>query len=269
MKNKNKFTIFFYSIIFLFFCFSQTSQAATYTCVCKDSYVYTYDSMDSCSNKCVEQCRSRGSSVEQNCRILEEVWYICRCESGNYSSYSDKNVCINTCRAYCTARGIDSQPTDNTCQVGAEDDSGHNLPYKCTCNNGRYQTFRQADTCLDTCQVYCEARGSSMKSGSCTGSDSGASSSNYLCSGTGEVCNPLEEIFDVSTAVGKVIRGLLGIVGSLALAMFVYAGIIWMTARDNKEQAQKAIKIMLWTALGLILIFSSYIILKFVLNSIT
>jgi hypothetical protein len=73
---------------------------------------------------------------------------------------------------------------------------------------------------------------------------------------------------DIPTIIGNVIRAVLGIVGSLALLMFVYAGIRWMMAGGNQERIKKAKDIMVWTALGLVVIFASYAIVTFVLAAV-
>jgi len=69
---------------------------------------------------------------------------------------------------------------------------------------------------------------------------------------------------DAPTVVGGLIQTVLSIVGSLALVIFVYAGIMWMTSAGNEEKALHAAKMMTWAALGLVVIFSSYIVLQFV-----
>lgn len=68
--------------------------------------------------------------------------------------------------------------------------------------------------------------------------------------------------------IGNIIKAVLGIVGSLALVMFIYGGLIWMTSSGNSEQVQKGKDILIWAALGLVIIFSSYALVKFVINAI-
>lgn len=66
--------------------------------------------------------------------------------------------------------------------------------------------------------------------------------------------------------IGTVINGIMGIVGSLALLMFVYGGLTWMTAAGGSEKVQKGKDIIMWATLGLIVIFASYGLVKFVLD---
>ena len=71
-----------------------------------------------------------------------------------------------------------------------------------------------------------------------------------------------------NTLIGKVINGALGIVGSIALAMFIYGGLTWMTAAGNNEKTQKGKDILIWATLGLIVIFSSASILSFIFRTL-
>lgn len=89
-----------------------------------------------------------------------------------------------------------------------------------------------------------------------------------------EIKNPLEKtVFagdtakdKVATLTGRVIASVMGVVGSISLVMFIYAGIRFMTARGNAEESKKAMQIMVWATLGLLIIFSSYVILRFIFD---
>jgi hypothetical protein len=70
---------------------------------------------------------------------------------------------------------------------------------------------------------------------------------------------------DVNILIGQIINAVLGLVGSIALAMFIYGGIVWMTAAGNKEGVQKGKDILIWSTLGIVVIFCSYAIVRFVL----
>ncbi|MFA6171263.1 MAG: pilin [Patescibacteria group bacterium] len=99
---------------------------------------------------------------------------------------------------------------------------------------------------------------------SSTSSDSTTSTSGSTVSLT----NPLGDLKDPQTLIGKVIGAALGLVGSLALAMFIYGGFIWMTAQGNSEKVKKGRDTMVWATLGLIIIFSAYNIIAFVFNNV-
>ena len=86
----------------------------------------------------------------------------------------------------------------------------------------------------------------------------------------GTVCldNPLGADVTPQTFIGGVIWAILGIVGSLALALFIYGGFLWMTAAGNAEQVIKGRNTILWATLGLIIIFSSYALVRFVIYEV-
>ncbi len=73
---------------------------------------------------------------------------------------------------------------------------------------------------------------------------------------------------DLKTLLGRVIQTAMGIMGSLALAMFVYGGFLWMTSAGNSDKTQKAVHIVVWSSLGLIVILSSYTLVKLVFETI-
>lgn len=69
--------------------------------------------------------------------------------------------------------------------------------------------------------------------------------------------------------LGKIINSALGIIGSLALVMFIYGGATWMLSAGNQEQVTKGKNILIWATLGLVIIFTSYALVRFVLTSMT
>jgi hypothetical protein len=82
--------------------------------------------------------------------------------------------------------------------------------------------------------------------------------------------NPLgTEVNDVPTLIGKVISGVLSVVGSLALVMFIYGGFTWMLAAGNTEKVKKGRDILIWAALGLVIIFTSYAMVTYVITTIS
>lgn len=68
--------------------------------------------------------------------------------------------------------------------------------------------------------------------------------------------------------IGKVITAVMGVVGSIALLMFIYGGITWMSSSGNQEKVKKGQGIIVWAAIGLVVIFLSYALTRFVLSSI-
>jgi hypothetical protein len=70
--------------------------------------------------------------------------------------------------------------------------------------------------------------------------------------------NPLGGIDTPQLLIGQIINAVLGIVGSLALLMFVYGGITWMTSSGNADKVKKGRDILVWSAIGLAIVFSAY-----------
>ncbi len=64
--------------------------------------------------------------------------------------------------------------------------------------------------------------------------------------------------------IGVIIKGLMGIIGTVALVMMLYGGILWMTARGNSETTTKARDTILWAGLGIVVIFASYALVDFI-----
>src|SRR3989339_1001279 len=68
--------------------------------------------------------------------------------------------------------------------------------------------------------------------------------------------------------IGVVIRILLAFVGSIAMILYVWAGITLMTAAGAAEKIKKAIDIFIWTSLGVIVMLGSYVIVNFIFSGI-
>ena len=67
--------------------------------------------------------------------------------------------------------------------------------------------------------------------------------------------------------VGNMLATATKIMGSIAFAMMVFAGLLWMTAAGNSDKQRKAQDIMIWSALGVIVILSSYSLVKLVFDA--
>ncbi len=69
---------------------------------------------------------------------------------------------------------------------------------------------------------------------------------------------------DLSLMVGNVIKVVLSLVGIIFLILTVYAGYLWMTARGDDEQVNKAKEIIKSSIMGLFIVVSSYAITVFI-----
>lgn len=65
---------------------------------------------------------------------------------------------------------------------------------------------------------------------------------------------------DFRIAIGNVIKAMLGIIGSLSFAMIIYGGFLYLTSAGAPETITKAKNIVVWAALGLVIIFAAYAI---------
>lgn len=73
----------------------------------------------------------------------------------------------------------------------------------------------------------------------------------------------------VPELLGSIINSVMGIIGSLALVMFIYGGATWMLSAGNQEQVTKGKNALIWAAAGLVIIFTAYALVKFVLDTVT
>lgn len=73
---------------------------------------------------------------------------------------------------------------------------------------------------------------------------------------------------EIAEIVGNAINKAMGVMGSLALVVFVYGGFRWLTAAGNAESVEAGTGAMVWATIGIFIIFASYAILQLVFNVI-
>ncbi len=78
---------------------------------------------------------------------------------------------------------------------------------------------------------------------------------------------PLANI-SIQQLIGRIIQYVLGISGVIAMVMFIYGGLTWMMAQGNQEKITSAKNTVVWSVIGLVLIFSSYAIAKFIIDAL-
>jgi len=79
--------------------------------------------------------------------------------------------------------------------------------------------------------------------------------------------NPLGET-DVRLLIARVIQGVLGISGSIALVMFIYGGILWLISGGQPNQIEKGKKVLTWAIFGIIIITGAYVITQAVFSAL-
>ncbi len=71
-----------------------------------------------------------------------------------------------------------------------------------------------------------------------------------------------------ATLIGTIIGYVLAFVGVIFFGIMVYAGFLWMTARGGNEQVKKAKDMIEQAALGMVIVFMSYVVTNFVLKTL-
>ncbi len=75
----------------------------------------------------------------------------------------------------------------------------------------------------------------------------------------------LNDLLQLGVNVTKII---LGVVGSLALLMFIYGGFMMLISSGNTEKVTKAKGIIMAAVVGLVIVFASYTIVQFVMEAL-
>ena len=65
---------------------------------------------------------------------------------------------------------------------------------------------------------------------------------------------------DIQTTTGSLIKGALTIVGTVFLALMIYGGFMWMTARGEEDQIKKGKETIIAATIGLGIILAAYAI---------
>lgn len=76
------------------------------------------------------------------------------------------------------------------------------------------------------------------------------------------------EINDFVFLAINVAKWILGIVGSLSLIMFIYGGLMFMISGGSSDKVSKAKQIVVASVVGLLIVFSSWMIVRFATESI-
>ena len=73
---------------------------------------------------------------------------------------------------------------------------------------------------------------------------------------------------NINDFIARIINYLLGMIGSVALVLFIYGGFLWMTSAGRAEAVAKGQKIIVWATIGMAIVFTSYILVKFFMKDI-
>ncbi|MFH1632162.1 MAG: hypothetical protein ABIA47_04080 [bacterium] len=79
--------------------------------------------------------------------------------------------------------------------------------------------------------------------------------------------NPLGQT-DPRLLISRIINGALSVSGSIALLMFVYGGLVWLTSMGKPDAITKGRNILIWSILGLIVISLAYVATDAIFNAL-
>jgi hypothetical protein len=130
----------------------------------------------------------------------------------------------------------------------------------CTCNGLAQFTVTKCADCPGKCSDPTSGKGQKT----CVES----TPTNSSAPTTVSIPNPLGTT-DVSQVVATLINFVLSLVGSISLLLFIYGGITWMTSAGAPAQVKKGKDIVIWAIIGLAVVFTSYIMVKFVIQGLT
>lgn len=82
--------------------------------------------------------------------------------------------------------------------------------------------------------------------------------------GAGAVSSELS----LESMAGNIIKTFVSVLGVLFLILIIYAGYLWMNARGNEQQVEKAKNILTQAVIGLVVIMAAYLITDFVVGNI-
>lgn len=74
---------------------------------------------------------------------------------------------------------------------------------------------------------------------------------------------------DLMAVVSKVINSVLGLLGVIFLVLTIYGGFLWMTARGNEQQVEKARETIVMAIIGIIIVLVAYSISYYVVYYLT
>ncbi|MDD5438539.1 MAG: pilin [Patescibacteria group bacterium] len=84
-----------------------------------------------------------------------------------------------------------------------------------------------------------------------------------------KLTNPLGNTTSIPVILGRIIKTFLGILGGIALMVFVYGGLMWMTARGDQSQVKKGQDALKAATIGLFIVIFSYTLAGYLVTALT
>ena len=83
-----------------------------------------------------------------------------------------------------------------------------------------------------------------------------------------DIRKEITQIVTVSI-LGRGLRAMMGLVGSIALVMFMYGGYVWLTSAGQVDRINKGKDTIIWASVGLVIIFVSTAAVQAVITTLT
>ena len=186
-------------------------------------------------------CHTFGSNPDYKCQEKESIGGSCSLDGTDFNEICLTGSCSGgTCICTDSSQCPDGQYCDAAVcleKLNAND--------ACTGDDACKSGLCQDGQCTEP-----------KKSGSGGGGSSGGSAG-------GEIL--LDNFMNVehpAEIIGNVVKYIMGLVGSLALVMFIYGGLLWITSGAKEEKIKKGRDTLIWSGIGLALVMASYIIVK-------
>ncbi len=146
----------------------------------------------------------------------------------------------------------------------------------CVCKDGTAGSGTDAATCDASCGSVHGGSGTfnPTGTGAATPAGGGAPTAGSLTNPLSGACTGIDEKQPdagqkcVQLIIGNLIKAALGIVGSIALLMMTYGGYRWLTAMGNSEKVEKGKETLIWSAMGLVVIFGAYAITSYIIDKL-
>jgi len=75
-------------------------------------------------------------------------------------------------------------------------------------------------------------------------------------------------VTSVPALIANIIKTILGVVGAVALFMFVWGGFGWLTSGGNPDKVKQGRDTLVWATIGLLVIFASYTLVDVVFRAL-
>lgn len=75
-------------------------------------------------------------------------------------------------------------------------------------------------------------------------------------------------IDDPRVFIGRIIRGILGISGAVALLLLIYGGFVYLVSQGERDRIERGKQTIVWATLGLVVIFGSYAFLTYLMRAL-